>query len=105
MTRETLIRAADAIEDLMIEAGICRKIRVLDNGGSGEMKETLCFSCDHADKGDKSICPWAKEFKPVEGWDATKRVLFFWIHNRKKPIESYKVINCPIYRKSKEKRR
>lgn len=52
---------------------------------------TLCWSCSRA-SGDNQ-CSWAKSFQPVEGWEASKRILYSDRGN----MISYQVINCPEY--------
>ena len=78
----------------------------------GKKKETLCVSCDHADKGMLSRCPWAAEFQPVNGWDAikTQRGVDESHKAKGKDLDtSYHVISCPLYiqtvRKKKQIRR
>lgn len=53
------------------------------------MSETLCWTCVHADKGHSSECPWARDFTPVDGWNA--------IYN--KALDSYEVLECPRYKR------
>lgn len=66
-----------------------RKEPVKKNG------HTLCWTCSLA---GKSICQWDREFKPVPGWVAEEtRVL---ISFKNQYVESYRVISCPMYRKS-----
>lgn len=63
-------------------------------------QQTICWECKHADKGNDSICPWAREFKPVEGWDATRRDILVQGTNQNQPAhydESYKVHKCPLF--------
>lgn len=50
-------------------------------------KPTLCWSCAKAGGGNVSECPWAREFKPVDGWNA--------IYNDE--LDSYAVISCPLF--------
>lgn len=38
-------------------------------------KDTICWTCEWAGGKDKK-CPWASEFKPVPGWDATPTKLY-----------------------------
>lgn len=52
--------------------------------------ETLCWDCKKAIGG----CSWAKKLKPVDGWDAEKRVVRDeWCGD----YESYCVKNCPEF--------
>ena len=62
--------------------------------------QTICWECIHADKGKASICPWVSEFKPVEGWDATRRDILVPGRNKNQPAhydESYRVHQCPLF--------
>lgn len=56
------------------------------------MKETLCWTCQHAAGPDR--CSWSRAFIPVEGWNARRSDLR--CDNRM--IESYFVQKCPQYR-------
>lgn len=56
---------------------------------------TLCWSCAKAGGGNVSECPWAREFKPVEGWTATETHLRNGEHS--KPYTSYRVTACPLF--------
>lgn len=65
-------------------------------------RSTLCWTCDHADKGGASECPWVSEFKPVDGWDADEQTRRLWDHqqdgrNVPRTVTSYCVISCPLY--------
>ena len=65
---------------------------------------TLCGECYHADKGNISKCPWAREFKPVDGWDATRTMILSRATTRggqprKVEQESYCVKTCPLFRR------
>lgn len=61
-------------------------------------KETLCFSCYHAAKGDYSECPWARERKEVEGWKAKPTKLRYFETKRGTCYSnSFLVIKCPLY--------
>lgn len=48
---------------------------------------TICLDCKKAGYGSASECPWEKEFKPVDGWNA--------IYNDE--LDSYAVISCPLF--------
>lgn len=61
-----------------------------------EEGNTLCETCAHAAKGCVSPCPWAREFKPVEGWDAVHRPLK--LKRGEGCTDSYLVRACPLYR-------
>ena len=49
---------------------------------------TLCWECKNATCG----CSWSREFRPVEGWVATK-IKASSTH----PYETYSVIECPNF--------
>ena len=58
-------------------------------------KNQSCWTCKNACGG----CPWSREFKPVDGWEAEKT----FIGSNGEHAESYKIIYCPEY--MEEKRR
>lgn len=51
--------------------------------------QTICWGCDNACGG----CSWSREFKPVEGWTATRRDLLMTNGTK----ESYIVHECPEF--------
>ena len=63
------------------------------------MAEQLCWSCSKACGG--ADCPWANKLKPVEGWKAKKKI----ICGQKKPIETFHIVECPLYEKEGRKKR
>ena len=48
---------------------------------------TICWDCKKAGYGNVSECPWEREFKPVDGWNA--------IYSDE--LDSYAVISCPLF--------
>ena len=58
-------------------------------------KETLCWKCAHSGHGNKSPCPWEREFKPVGGWKAVR----YELKVCRKSVESYMVLDCPMFRR------
>lgn len=59
-------------------------------------KVTLCWSCQRAC--GEQMCSWAKEFKPVEGWEAIETE--FEVRGKKgfrKMVQTYRVDACPLY--------
>lgn len=52
-------------------------------------KETLCWYCKWAGRKDDK-CPWACDFKPVPGWNATPTTI-------SDVIDSYDVHECPLF--------
>lgn len=56
---------------------------------------TICWNCKNACGG----CSWSKEFKPVEGWDATySPVMYARGYDYKREFkESYVVHECPEF--------
>lgn len=62
-----------------------------------KFKDTLCWSCDNA----KAIgnCPWADNFEPVPGWEATEHTYNTRIGGRYDV--SYEVKKCPLYVRDK----
>lgn len=51
---------------------------------------TKCWDCKNS---VCAGCSWAREFKPVEGWEAKKT----FIPSNGEYAESYHVINCPKF--------
>ena len=64
--------------------------------GSGECREksTLCWKCANACGG----CDWSREFKPVDGWEATPTKVY---QNVNQYIDSYIVNKCPEFYEEK----
>ena len=61
------------------------------NGGRKEI-DTICWDCANATNGN--LCPWVKDYTPVEGWDAIpKRIKFNDIIT-----DSYIVMACPNFK-------
>lgn len=60
------------------------------------MTETLCWKCANI---IKDGCEWAKENKPVPGWEAKKTILLVSQGQR---VNSYCVIKCPKFRRFRE---
>jgi len=62
--------------------------------------ETLCFSCRHSTN-KFNACSWASRLEPVENWDAIKHdIIGQKMINRvmiDKKIESYFVVDCPVF--------
>lgn len=56
------------------------------------VSNTLCWDCKKATGG--ADCPWANEFKPVEGWDATPTKMKM---NGTRSVDSYDVHKCPLF--------
>lgn len=57
------------------------------------MKESICWYCKNA----YAICPWAKNFKPITGWEAEPTTI---LNNSKGYVcetQSYIVHACPHY--------
>lgn len=64
--------------------------------GSGERNEksTICWKCQKA----CGNCSWSREFKPVEGWEATQTKVYSNVDSR---VDSYIVHKCPEFKKDK----
>ena len=63
---------------------------------------TLCWGCGNAvpDAEGERGCPWSREGRPVEGWEAERRDILVQATKptgEKKRIESYCVITCPAF--------
>ena len=57
------------------------------------ISSTLCWECQNAAGG--SPCCWINGHKPVPGWNAIPTTITSSI--KEKPIQSYKVIECPLF--------
>lgn len=62
------------------------------------MPDTLCWDCKNAVPGIQKGCPWSRAFKPVRGWDAERNDLEI-DRGRNSRIESYIILNCPLFEK------
>lgn len=72
--------------------------------GDPQETGTLCWECAHADKGNLSDCPWARDYIPVPGWSATETVLKGGSSRLDRPdlqrkLQSYFVTECPLFRR------
>lgn len=71
-------------------------------------KEARCVHCANAVPNQFHGCPWSRELKPVEGWDAEDTVFHTqWTSNRRvlsRTIPSYKVRSCPMFVPDEERR-
>lgn len=56
-------------------------------------KDTLCWQCSKATAGED--CPWANEFIPVEGWEATPTTINHYYGNTH--TNSFVVRKCPLF--------
>ena len=54
-----------------------------------QQKDTLCWQCKKA----CGKCPWSKNFKPIDGWEAIKSNYKY----NGLIYDTYKVINCPKF--------
>lgn len=78
--------------------------RKKQKNGNKNLPPTLCGDCFHADKGDHSQCPWAREFKPVDGWDAIPTKVLWYRkgdrdNSRRVEEQSYCVLHCPMFKR------
>jgi hypothetical protein len=55
--------------------------------------DSLCWECIKA----YGECSWAKEFKPVKGWNAEPTK----VKSKESNYNSYHVISCPEYQPDK----
>lgn len=71
-------------------------------------KEARCVHCANAVPNEFHGCPWSRELKPVEGWDAEDTVFYTqWTSNHRtlsRMIPSYKVRSCPMFVPDEERR-
>ena len=60
-----------------------------------ETSSTLCWRCQNAipDRYGRRGCVWSREFRPVEGWEAEKKILKYC----ETPRISYVVRRCPQF--------
>ena len=63
----------------------------------GHATSTKCWHCKHAIPRPKNPCSWAMKFKPVEGWKAHQTKLRVSEHRLSEKIDSYRVIDCPLF--------
>lgn len=52
--------------------------------------QSLCWSCQNAVPSATTGCCWSRDFKPVEGWEATP--------NPNPEMESFRVKKCPWFK-------
>ena len=64
---------------------------------SKKNKPSLCWSCQRAVLVYGKACSWAMDFKPVDGWTAIPHKLNISVNSRYKVVQSYHVIDCPLY--------
>lgn len=58
---------------------------------------TICWQCENAvpDRDGTKGCSWSRDFIPVEGWTAKRRLLLIQ-HNG--ATTSYTVLKCPLFK-------
>ena len=71
-------------------------------------KEAHCVHCANAVPNQFHGCPWSRELKPVEGWDAEDTMFYTqWTSNHRtltRLIPSYRVRSCPMFVPDEERR-
>ena len=72
--------------------GLYRSLYYNDDLARRLRKETLCWECKKATGGED--CPWANEFKPVEGWTAIPTLVKVQVGQKE---QSYIVSKCPLF--------
>lgn len=60
--------------------------------------KTICWECALSGYGNVSDCPWEREFKPVDGWNAERNDILIVNGALKYWSESYCVLRCPLYK-------
>ena len=63
----------------------------------GHATSTKCWHCKHAIPRKGNPCNWAMKFEAVEGWDAKKTQLRLSETKLMNKIDSYRVIDCPLF--------
>lgn len=58
-------------------------------------KPTICWTCARSRPIPGIGCPWARKFRPVEGWEAEETTITSASGNSH--IASYRVCACPLY--------
>lgn len=58
------------------------------------MIESICWTCKNA---VNSRCSWSANYYPVPGWTAVRKDLTSQHGGVRMKIESYRVIDCPLY--------
>ena len=63
---------------------------------------TICWACGNAvpDAEGERGCPWSREGRPVEGWEAERRDIRIQPRRpgeERRAVESYQVITCPVF--------
>lgn len=86
------IRYKDAITEY------CERAKA-ESKRSVTRKDTLCWGCANADKGNISVCPWVREFQPVDGWTAKERKLSLnrMVGGVTVKDTSYEITECPLF--------
>lgn len=73
-------------------------------------RKQLCWDCRKSDA--SSDCPWANNFKPVPGWNATPVIRTFLntttvkgkvVRFRKELTHTFEIIDCPLFEKDDRK--
>ncbi|MBO5909353.1 MAG: hypothetical protein J6Q67_06230 [Clostridia bacterium] len=92
--KETLpdVKTAKAVRSLAKRLGV-RIRKETERTNYHYRSNTLCWTCANATNGN--LCPWVKNFTPVEGWVAEPKKIFF----NNVTIDSYYITECPLYRK------
>ena len=79
-----------------------------------KLTDQLCWRCQRA-TGNKDLqCPWFRDFTPVKGWTAKpcyirnvrmKEYDGQPVDERTENIETFAIVDCPMFLKDKRKRR
>lgn len=81
-------------------------MRYIGIKGGETLPETICWTCKKACGG----CDWSRsgsaaghnrKVRPVEGWTALRRDVGEFNGSRMRMVESYIVIECPLYEEEK----
>ena len=82
---EGKLRAVKGGRDWIIEKNEIERFVI----AHGKQKQ-LCATCGRACGG----CRWSDELLPVDGWNAEQTQIFI---DKRKPVDSFHVIECPMY--------
>lgn len=71
-----------------------------------DLTNQLCWKCAYSvpKRGAEIKCPWATEFKPVEGWTATVRHYGRDRWHDKAVTHTYDITKCPLFKREEARK-